>query len=527
MGRTRYNQLSGTSRVIAAYPEDAPIPPSGSVYMYRSLNDQQLYTVTPGGVHQAIGGGGYILPPATAGTLGGVKTGANVTIAPDGTISVGAPGITDVPANALFVDSFTGNDGTATKRSLVNKYSRISTAVAAASPGEVIIVFPGSYPVDASIWKNGVSFYFYPGAEVSSSTGAIPTVIQGVAGETCKIFGQGTFLHSGPEGSNCIYKPASGCTFHMEAFEMTCTNGVPIEINTDTQTYINSDNIIGIANAAVLIGSAGGTPVTNRTEIVASIIETRGLSAPAIAQTGAFNGSVLINVGEVLGTSNATPGVGANIVTLSNSGTGEITIKGDIRSRHTAGGAATAAAVRVANSTIPAVRNIFRIIGNITAEYEIGLQVTSQRDRTDATEIFIDGNITCTNNRIFDSFTAPVGGIIGTGSLIHLNGVHRSGIPVVGAIKQTEKMVLYLTGRLEAVDIGIDKTTTTTPGLCKSIFQSYVIFMSGGAPVSIFGGSGGDTYTVNTVLSSNVPTGGAPIANGVPGSLDIVSPAVE
>ncbi|MCS5737055.1 head fiber protein, partial [Herbiconiux daphne] len=50
-------------------------------------------TIASDGTLSATGGGGssYVLPVATATTLGGVKQGANITIATDGTISTSAP----------------------------------------------------------------------------------------------------------------------------------------------------------------------------------------------------------------------------------------------------------------------------------------------------------------------------------------------------------------------------------------------------------------------------------------------------
>jgi len=525
----KYNGLAGThGRIPAHYPQDAPIPPTGSVTLYRNLNDQQLYTVTPAGIHTVIGAGGYVLPAATALLLGGVKVGAGLSVLPDGTISVTSPGISDVPVNALFVDSFKGNDATATPGSLVNKYSTITGAqgaLQAAGGGSTIIVYPGSYSISGNMWKDQVSIYCYPGALINKGTGG--AMIDGSPGGNFKIFGEGTFNNTSVEGTSSIYKTGSGCTFHMEAYEMAATSGNVLDITTDSITDIECVNMLSTNNSPIKISGTGGTIISNRVKIKAVTIESRGVSSPAISQNGAFDGSLVIEATEILGSSNGLAGTGVEIVIISNSGTGEIIIKADLTSRHTAGGASTKAMVFVANSTVPAARNKFQIIGNLTSLYDIGLLVTSQRDRTDATEIFINGDITCTNNRVFDSFTAPVGPTTGVGSLIHLNGNHSSGLLVAGVMRVAEKMVLYLTGRLEGVDLGIDKLAASAGVLCKLNFQSYVIVMSGGAPTSINGSSGGDTYNVNTVLSSNVPTGGTPIVNGVAGSLDIVSASIE
>lgn len=83
--------------------------------------------VTPGGIPFTSGGGGYVLLTATNVRLGGVKIGANIIAAPDGTISV-AP----IPTN---LSDFTNDLGYITSSSLTwnnisNKpvFSAVSTS---------------------------------------------------------------------------------------------------------------------------------------------------------------------------------------------------------------------------------------------------------------------------------------------------------------------------------------------------------------------------------------------------------------
>lgn len=52
-------------------------------------NDGSLSTI--GAEISGGGGGGYVLPPATADTLGGVKVGSNLTVGDDGTLSAPTP----------------------------------------------------------------------------------------------------------------------------------------------------------------------------------------------------------------------------------------------------------------------------------------------------------------------------------------------------------------------------------------------------------------------------------------------------
>lgn len=73
------------------------------------------------------------------------------------------PGLSASTANGLYAGSIRlfKTDGTSTS------YSTLALAKAAASSGETIGVFPGTYSATDNILKNGVNWFFYPGSEVT------------------------------------------------------------------------------------------------------------------------------------------------------------------------------------------------------------------------------------------------------------------------------------------------------------------------------------------------------------------------
>ena len=61
---------------------------AGMIFYEATLGDLRLGDgYTPGGTLITTGGSGYILPPATTSTLGGIIVGTNLTITPSGVLS--------------------------------------------------------------------------------------------------------------------------------------------------------------------------------------------------------------------------------------------------------------------------------------------------------------------------------------------------------------------------------------------------------------------------------------------------------
>ena len=74
---------------------------------------------------------------------------------------------------SIFV-SPSGNDGTAAAGNMSKPFQTILAATSSANIGDTIFVYPGTYLDETSnIVKDGVNYYFYPGAFVSSSNSRI------------------------------------------------------------------------------------------------------------------------------------------------------------------------------------------------------------------------------------------------------------------------------------------------------------------------------------------------------------------
>ena len=565
----KYNTMAGTiGRIPAHYPQDAPIPPLGSVTLYRNLNDQQLYTVTPAGIHSIIGAGGYVLPAATVGTLGGVKTGANVTILPDGTISVAPPtapyvlpaatagviggvkpgtgltvlpdgtlnaaggGITSIPvANTLFV-SESGNDGTAVTGRFDLPYLTIEAAVIDAGANDLIVVYPGTYDPATNLWKADVSFYFYPEANIVKTVAG--DIFIGVAGETCSVFGSGNFTQTANEASASVYRTAVGAIFHLEANDIKSDNKQTLRIQEVAHTYVKC-NSISSGVQAVYIFAPGGDRITNTLTVDANIITNEAVgNIPVIDTEGVdWDGLAIIKANKILGSLNHASGQGGIVIRSRHNGLGELRIIcNDIDDQHTLGAASIWPVVQMGafGTTTGDLQgtNITHIIGNIYSKYAIGVQTTPTITTLNSL-LIVDGNITCDNNYIYDAQYFGANPTINLGSQIFLNGTHKSG--ATAAMRISKKNRMYFTGRLEGVDVGISKVFPSGAAAIvgsKLYFSNYVIYMSAPGALSISADTGSDVYYVVNGLSSNVPPGGAvpAITNGIAGSTDIQDPLV-
>ncbi len=70
----------------------------------------------------------------------------------------------------LFVDSVYGNDASGTTDGR-NPYLTPVAAKTAASSGDLIVVYPGTYTASQTLLKNGVNWHFHPGTTVNFASG--------------------------------------------------------------------------------------------------------------------------------------------------------------------------------------------------------------------------------------------------------------------------------------------------------------------------------------------------------------------
>lgn len=96
--------------------------------------------------------------------------------------------------------SANGNDTTGTRNNLAKPFLTLEAAVAAASSGDTIYVYPGSYTVTTTttngLAKSGVNWFFFPGAIVTKISNGWMFSLSGLA-STCNVYGKGTFYKTG------------------------------------------------------------------------------------------------------------------------------------------------------------------------------------------------------------------------------------------------------------------------------------------------------------------------------------------
>lgn len=177
--------------------------------------------LTPGGLLFTGGGGTgtYVLVTATNTKLGGIKIGANISIAPDGTISVAAPfsgnynDLTNKPAPYVL--------GTATNASLGGV--KIGSGLSVSADGTLSAVSTSSYVLPAATTsslggiKVGANLTIDPDGTLNANTATV-----GVSDsfKTFKVNGQGDLTATG-----------------ADTLEVVAGSGIYIETNPSDSPY--------------------------------------------------------------------------------------------------------------------------------------------------------------------------------------------------------------------------------------------------------------------------------------------------
>lgn len=129
----------------------------------------------------------------------------------------GGGGLTAVPiGNTVFVDAINGDDATGARGQLAKPFLTLTAAVAAATDGDTIYVWPGTYS-DSQLSFNG-NFYFEDGAIVTS--GDDNPMFNVVAGQTLSISGRGDFQMTNPGGNPDVIFMTTGATVSFQAKRM-------------------------------------------------------------------------------------------------------------------------------------------------------------------------------------------------------------------------------------------------------------------------------------------------------------------
>lgn len=103
--------------------------------------------------------------------------------------------------NVLYVAK-NGNDGTGTRNKLTSPYLTIQAAITAASSGDMVYVYPGTYN-ESIVLKNGVNIYFTDGAIISNNTASIVT--DNNVAVTCVIDGYGEFINTSTSSGRSVF----------------------------------------------------------------------------------------------------------------------------------------------------------------------------------------------------------------------------------------------------------------------------------------------------------------------------------
>lgn len=160
-------------------------------------------------------------------------------------------GTNTIVSNTVFVSKL-GNDSTGSRTNMGKPFLTLEAALSAATSGDTIVVFPGSYTVTTTgttgLAKDGVSWYFNPNTNVTKSTSGSLFVISGFTG-SFNVLGYGNFTCNGSAGNVWQITGNRQNVNHTFEFDTaTCTTTDTIRFNISgagSYTYTTSINIRG------------------------------------------------------------------------------------------------------------------------------------------------------------------------------------------------------------------------------------------------------------------------------------------
>jgi len=182
--------------------------------------------------------------------------------------------------NVVIVDDVYGNDSTGVAGDLSKPFLTLLAAQAAASSGQTILVYPGTYS-SVPLGKNGVNWYFMPGATVSFSTIGWQSL---AGGFTYTVSGHGVF----------------NCSSYL------------------VDVGANNTNIDVTCNSSTCFGFYFGSSPSNTNVTVEKRLTLTG-------QSGCFSGVFSIKAGEIVHT-------GSTSTVFFVSGSSQFTISGNVGS---------------------------------------------------------------------------------------------------------------------------------------------------------------------------------------------------
>jgi len=159
---------------------------------------------------------------------------------------------------SLFVTP-TGDDSTATVGDMLKPFQTILAATASANPGDVIFIHPGTYNPSSQIIKEGVNYYFYPGAHISASLDT--PIINGIF-EKVNVWGYGQFEGGGNYGTHgALIELSVSQSSHLEfdfARTLFTTNNYQAVLRVGTANTTADIEHLKIKGNVEMTGSGGG-----------------------------------------------------------------------------------------------------------------------------------------------------------------------------------------------------------------------------------------------------------------------------
>ncbi len=154
-------------------------------------------------------------------------------------------GLTSLPVNNTAHVNKGGNDGTALIDRFDKPFLTIQAAITAASSGDIVIVYPGTYTEQITL-KNGVNLYLYDGVTITyAAVSGAATITDNTVAVTCSILGRGAITRTlGTSISNAIeiLHNSSNITIEFKKIE-NVTDGDALHV----QGYVSlkGDEILG------------------------------------------------------------------------------------------------------------------------------------------------------------------------------------------------------------------------------------------------------------------------------------------
>ena len=114
----------------------------------------------------------------------------------------------------------------AKRENTIFHFSSLADARNAAQAGDVIVVYPDVYSNPGNLWKDGVDYYFMPGAQVNY----FGSIFTSQVNQECNVYGYGDFVQQGLSGTAAYLFTAVGAKATFEAHDIIVYGNVGFEI---------------------------------------------------------------------------------------------------------------------------------------------------------------------------------------------------------------------------------------------------------------------------------------------------------